>query len=486
MESLHIPTRERLPGQTIWCYVCKTVCAAKGKKGSTQWKCKKNKMHIESCPNKLSQVYTSFLYNPFSQRTDIAVRHSTRDFMEFKKKHMELIALSDEIKLNYRLGKRKEAMAIIEGLKSNQKNQEPKRVDAKKSEVQRADGDFSSINKDTSLEGAMIFYNEWLKGKHRAKWESKVYAKKTITNYQRSLNAFHACMVKNKYSPERIAILQVNEVHKICWANEVYSKGLSNDATAAYINDVNTFLKWCVDRIAGKIRRRTATSKKGDKTVTTIKDFVKMVDLITPENGKGTDGYKTLVSGRRVPKKKNYYRPWLQDAYWLSLLLGGRGDEIVNFQWNEVKSGEYEDGKRAYWIELRDHKVEDADDNIIPMFDKTYQILLRLGLESKLGTSEYVIAPDIESRATIRNFLGKAWRWYWREVAGLNPKVKWKSLRSTNITLSNILSGDKAQYFKKHTKGDTERIHYMNSQLAAASMFGSEFKDIIPENAIKE
>ena len=331
----------------------------------------------------------------------------------------------------------------------------------------------------------MKIYNEWLKGNYREKWETKKYADKTISNYQRALERFHKCLIENHFEPQLIRISEVNEKHKYSWANEVYSWDISTTAREAYISDIRTFLNWCKDKAEGKVRKRKNQPKKGDKTVTTIKDFEKMTSLITPENGMGIDGYRTLKSGEKVQKKKNYYRSWLKDTFWLSLLLGGRGDEITNFTWNEIKRKEY-DGSFVYWIELEDHKVEDADDNIIPIYDKTYEILKGLGLEEKIGSNEYVVAPEIEKRSTMRNFLGKAWKWYWQDVAKLDPNIKWKSLRSTNITLSNILTGDKAKYFKKHTQADTERIHYMNAQVAAASMFREEFKDIEPEKAVSK
>ena len=121
MESLHIPTRERLKGQTIWCKACNTTCSTLGKDGKIIWKCKKNKKHLNSCPNKLSQVYRTYLYNPFTKKSDIPIKHETRDFYEFKEKHLELMALGDKIKQLYRDGKREQSYKLITQLKPSLK-----------------------------------------------------------------------------------------------------------------------------------------------------------------------------------------------------------------------------------------------------------------------------------------------------------------------------------------------------------------------------
>ena len=137
-----------------------------------------------------------------------------------------------------------------------------------------------------------------------------------------------------------------------------------------------------------------------------------------------------------------------------------------------------EDGQKVYWIELKDHKTESRDYNSIPVYEKTYDILIRLGLNEKMGSDKYVIAPEHQNRKTIKRILSNAFHWYWREVAGFDRNVKYKSLRSTYITLATNLAGDQYKLIQKHTKADTTRKHYIDSSRMVAGMFGQEFKDI--------
>ena len=480
MEGLKISNRERLRGMNIFCTRCNAPCSSKGKENKVTWKCKLNGKHLSTCPNPQSHKFISYLYNPITRKSDIIIKHDTRDFWEFQKRHNDLLKLEREVRNLIKQGNIEKAHAIIQQLKPSVKKQQEI---LKKEEPQEVS---YKITASTYLETAMTIYNEWLKGSHREEWEEKQYAIKTIRNYQKSLNEFHAVLVKNGYHPQFIELSKVSEVHKMCWAKDVYSRGLSDYRKESYISDVNSFLNWCRDKINGKVRKRRNRAKKGDKTVTTVRDFEKMIQFVTPENAIGIETWTDSKTGQQKEKRKNYYRHWLSDGMWLSVLLGGRGEEVINFRWNEVKEVEYEGGAKAYWIELRDQKVEGKEDNIIVMYQKTYEILQNLGLKEKIGTTEYVLNPAEMDRRKMVNFIGKAWRHYWRDVAKLDPKVKWKSLRSTNITLSNILAGDKAKFIKKHTNADTERTHYLNSQIAAASVFGEDFKDVVPEKAIKE
>jgi hypothetical protein len=156
--------------------------------------------------------------------------------------------------------------------------------------------------------------------------------------------------------------------------------------------------------------------------------------------------------------------------------------DIVDFKWNEVEVRNGINGKKLYWVELLDHKFMKAHEveqkQFIPIYNQTYELLQRLGLKEKIGTNEYVLAPKVENRKGMKKVLGDSFRWYWRDVAEMNPKVKYKSLRSTFITLATNLAGDQYQLIQKHTQADTTRKHYYDKSVAVSEMFEQDFYNL--------
>jgi integrase len=279
----------------------------------------------------------------------------------------------------------------------------------------------------------------------------------------------------------------ITKEHLHLWVREIKSRGFARKTENDYISSLSTFLKWCTKRGAGEInnslehveRKKT----KGDTTTIQLQEFKEMMELVTPENGKGDDSWIDSKTGKTVFKSKNFYRDWLPDGLWLGLLLGGRGDDITAFKWNEIHHRTTEDGTVFYWIELFDHKYFNANDleqyHHIPIYQQTYQLLMKLGLKEKLGSDGYVLAPEEENRNRMKRIMGESFRWFWRmKVGDKTAGVKFKSLRSTFITIATILAGDQYQLIQKHTNLDTTRKHYYDKSLAVSTMFGQDFFDI--------
>jgi hypothetical protein len=475
MKSLLIPNRDRLKGQTILCRKCgNKYCSQKGTDGKTKWMCKSIGKRIGSCPNPDSQRFTSTLYNPFTQKPDILIRHETRDFWEFRKRHNELLDIEREIKHLYKEGRLQQAMELV---KSFRKKPKVKSIDESNPVVKEV-----IISSQTYLESAMYIYSDFIDGKIGEKWEKRPKSEKSIVNYKRALERFHTCLRKCGYNPEIITLESLSKKHLNCWVREVKDRYNSNKTQNDYLNSISTFLKWCSKRGAGEVcnsldfvqRGKT----KGDTSTASLLEFTQMMDLVTPENGKGYEKWTDGKTGKTVSKSKNFYRQWLYEGLWLSLLLGGRGDDITDFKWNEIHT-RTENGNSLYWIELFDHKYYAAQgvekNNFIPVYKQTYDILLSLGLKEKIGTEEYVIAPEFQNRKRMKRILGESFRWYWREVAGYNPQVKYKSLRSTFITLATNLAGEQYQLIQKHTKSDITRKHYFDKSVAVSNMYGQDF-----------
>ena len=479
MKILHIPTRERLKGQTIICNRCKSkgYCSTKTATGKTKWICKNTGKLLRSCPNPESHRYISTLYNPFTQKSDIVIRHETRDFWEFRRRHNELLNVEQEIKMLYRSGNIEMSRALIASFKS------PKETGAKVQEI-RLNSREIIITETTSLEEAMYIYADFLDGKKGEDWEKRPKTKSTITTYKRALERFHECLTKNGYQPELIPLQSINKKHLHIWVKEVKSRYKGNKTQNHYLNNVNTFLKWCSKRGAGDICNALEYVKRGktvgDTTIATLEEFKTLIAAISKEKSREVYTWEDQKTKELKKKSRNHYYPWLKDGLWLSLLLGGRGDDITHFKWSDIKEKKIDNVKSHYWIELLDYKYlrqhEVAKYNYIPMYRQTYDILIELGLKQNINSNTYVLAPNYTNRERMKEVMSKSFHWYWRVVAKLNPEVKYKSLRSTFITIASMsATGDKWQLIQKHTNMDTTRKHYFEKSHAVSEMFGETF-----------
>lgn len=442
MKSLKIPKRDRLKGQTIMCRKCgNNYCSEKRENGTTRWVCKNTGKLLGSCPNPESQKYVSTLYNPFTQKTDIRVPHETRDFWDFRKRHNELLEVEREIRRLHRIGKVHHAMNLVKSFRKSPIQKQNENYPRETKEV--------VIKPETYLESAMLIYSDFLDGKIGQQWEKRPKSPKSIENYKRTLERFHECLRNNGFNPEIISLSSLAKEHLNCWVREVKERYKANKTQNDYLNNLSIFLKWCSKRGGGAIcnsldhvqRGKT----KGDTHSASLYEFSEMIALITPENGKGKENWRDSKSGKIISKSKNYYRDWLVDGLWLSLLLGGRGDDITDFKWNEIHFRKTEQNKELIWIELPDHKYHKSQGveryNFVPVYKQTYQILERLGLKDNIGKDEFVLAPEFTNRKRMKRILGESFRWFWK-LAGFDPHVKYKSLRSTYITLATNLAGD--------------------------------------------
>ena len=488
MKSLNIPTRERLKGQNIRCSICykkgKGYCATKGNDGKTLWKCKTKGKHINTCSNPESQKYISSLYNPFTKKTDIIIQHDTRDFDEFRNKHYELLNVEKKIRYLYLEGKTGEALAIINSFKKH-----PKKIQNEQSSKIQEERKKRSIKitPETYLETAIQIYIDFLTGKRGRQSEKRPKNDKTIDNYANTLEAFQDCLERHEYQTEFLPLKDINEDMLFDYADEVNGWKKANKTKNDYLDNVGIFFRWCTKRGAGPICNTLDNIERGktegDTTMISFKDFAEMITFITPENTKEVEHYTCGKTGKPRTKNKYHYKPWLADGLWLTLLMGGRGEDMAEFKWYDVFVRQEENNPDFYWIELLNFKhfkaTGEKKKDFIVVYKQTYEILLKLGLKEKMGTDEYVITPDTENRKTVKRNMEDGFRHFWRLKTGKKSnKESYKTLRSTYITISENLAGSQSDLLRRHTKADVTRKHYFNKAFAVSNMCGQDFMDI--------
>ena len=480
MNSLTIPLKQRLKGQTVACTICyakgKGFCSSKAKNGTTQWVCKESGASISKCERKPSHRFLSCLYNPFTQRPDIYIWHQTRDYHEYRQAHLKLLEIETEYKQLYKAGDFTQAEIIINSLKPtpSQSRSGQNTHDAQSREIH--------LTPRTQIRSAALTYAAFLYGEKGGKHDRRPKNKKYINRCIDILERFINCLDRNGHNTHLITLGSLNKFQLECWIDEVKDSEIAGKTKNDYLNTISTFLKWCSKRgritVCDHLDHIERDATEGDTTVIEPHEFEAMMELVTPEHSIEETFEKHR--GKVKPRKRNHYRDWMQDALWLSLLLGGRGDDITEFKWSDVKTRTNRNGDTSYWIELFDHKFFRQHNKKqyihIPIFKKTYDILLRLGLEDKLGTNEFVISPETENRDTVKRVMSRAFLWYWRLYApDSERKVSFKSLRSTFVTIATIITGDQFEMVQKHTNRDTANKHYMKKSLAVSQMFGMDF-----------
>ncbi len=204
-----------------------------------------------------------------------------------------------------------------------------------------------------------------------------------------------------------------------------------------------------------KIKRSPTSHKK--PIMFPVEEFAPLLKIITKENGWG------VFSGQN----RNWYKPWLKDAFIMGIFLGGRRESVATIKWSDViwKNNlpirlEYENLKVNRHAQIE--KVEDKKfegENITGEFEK---YLIQLGLNEKRGSNEFIIAPNETSRKNVIKHCSVGFSHFYSKL-NTGKKYQFKQLRKTNFTLKK-LEADLAGVEMKnvHANPITTKRHYID------------------------
>ena len=229
------------------------------------------------------------------------------------------------------------------------------------------------------------------------------------------------------------------------------------------------------------------TSLKTEKEINIIstKEFDKLIEKITPENGIKT--YTDRINSKSY--NKNLYKPWLKNAFQLGLLTGRRREEIVCIKFKDII--ENENGELTV-ICIEDYKVNKSK-NIseketkkiirIPIIKPLKSLLIELGYEENKGKDMYVLAPnEIMKRKTMIDLISKAFTHYYNQL-DTGKKIEFSDLRKTYISLLYKEFGDKARLITKHSGIEVMFKHYIDEKIIEDLTIDFDpFKDSIQLN----
>jgi integrase len=209
-------------------------------------------------------------------------------------------------------------------------------------------------------------------------------------------------------------------------------------------------------------------------------EFHDLLKLLTPENGIHT----FLERKTQKTFKKQYYKPWLKEAFLLALLTGRRREAIVQMKFNgiiENVQGE------PVTIKVEDFKVnrsrsltkkEEVKYIFIPIIAPLKKLLLELGYEENKGKDLFILAPNEKmSRDSMKDLISKAFTHYFNQL-GTGKKVELYDLRKTYISHLFASYGEEARKITRHAGRDVMIDHYVDEQVVAEVAKDFEFFDL--------
>lgn len=312
-------------------------------------------------------------------------------------------------------------------------------------------------------------------------------SKKVLKHAERALLYFGYALKENNIDPKILKFTDINEM-MVGYVHEyiLVTKGLSNKSFNNLMNDIKRFMKYIIKKYALKYESPFAEIKK--RKVTTdiksisIKEFTKLLTLVTPENS------------NRPPKEKkglSFYKKWFVTAFKLGLFTGGRREEVVKLKWNGIK---YTPSGDLSHIEIEHFKKNRANKNVITEDEREFKsviinqdledLLTELGYEEKKNMDEYILAPEeTTSRKHMMGEMSAAFSKYYLLLKTGEIK-QFKHLRKTYITALYLEKGNQTNNFTDHEGMDILYESYIDKKVVLEARrkelkkLGSLFKNI--------
>ncbi len=180
-----------------------------------------------------------------------------------------------------------------------------------------------------------------------------------------------------------------------------------------------------------------------------IGEIETLISIITPENGIGTKGVRRIET-------VNFFRPWLADYLLGSVLIGGRPGEIAELRWSSIANN---------YVTIDNNKInraknEQSNVNYVYINPELALLLAKLSKDQNEADG-YVFVPEHTNRKSLRSFVAKAFKHYWKQV---NPDkdLSLNNLRHTYINAIYNRIGEKG--LSVHNKKETAIKHYLSKK----------------------
>jgi integrase len=169
-------------------------------------------------------------------------------------------------------------------------------------------------------------------------------------------------------------------------------------------------------------------------------------------------------------QKRNWYTPWMRDAFIISRFTGLRREEICNLKWENIL--EVEGTKFFHIVDLKTTRQKRRTYlKVAPITNELSYYLEEIRSNSE---SDFIINSGLKE-STFKDKMTRSFTHFYK-VANLNvPQKTFKQLRKSHITELKSILGDDAYLASGHSGNPVIEKHYID-QIAAVTKY-SKFKN---------
>ena len=337
----------------------------------------------------------------------------------------------------------------------------------------------------SSITEAMAFYLAYLNNDTPHEQEHKTRTLNHIKEVERYFKYFGEYLKLNKLNINQILFVNldrdlVGKFKSFLLDNKDFAAKTYNKVISQMRIFVNYIIKEFSITMKNPFEGFTSLNSEKEINIIPIDEFDKLIEIITPENGKKT--YQNQSKTKTYTK--SFYKPWIKYAFQLGLYTGRRREEFICIKFKDII--EDEKGNPAVII-TEDYKVNRSK-NIseketkklirLPISEPLQSLLIELGYEEHKGKDMYILAPDeTMKRETMKDFISKSFTHYYSQL-NTGKKIEFSDLRKTNITYLYAMLGEKARIITKHSGIEVMLKHYIDEKFIKDLTIGfNPFKD---------
>jgi integrase len=442
MESpLYIPKSKKWKGLTVYCYKCQT---------NVSEICKQTGKQLQKCSFGDKHAFKVYVHVPGTDNERRTKKLDTRDVNEAISQAMEF---EKEIKGN-------NANDNIGSITTKKKNREVE--NRPELLVEALARDIGRLNNEGVPE-------------HRIKERSKEH----IKDIERAFTVFVECLKKNGYNLSTLRIDQLTDKMVGLVYNHLKTvKGFKNRTVNKYLSHYTSFITRHNQEYNDEIQNFFETIRKPNSHTTpeilpSKETFEALLNRITPENGN-----KEYATGKK--RVRNFYRPWLADAFRVALETGRRREEIINLKFSDIIA----ENNGVSFIKTEDYKVNRIRNRVedyekkyifIPVTKSLKELLIHLGYEKYKESDNYILAPEVQNKRTrvMSDVLSQGFAHFYGQLK-TGKKLTFKCLRKTYITNLSIYMGGNAKAITGHSDDSVIERHYLDKKALVKAAQGFE------------
>lgn len=327
-----------------------------------------------------------------------------------------------------------------------------------------------------SVASAIREYILWLRNEGVPSFMQRNRSEEYVKDIERKLNFLIVGLKEKGHDPAQLRLEQIDA--KVVGDIFDYFQESAKFGSRTYnkhFSYFSSFLNWFseehykVRNWFDKVTRKEVISKPESINKQEVEA---LLPIITEKNG--IQKYETGVKAER-----NFYRPYLRNAFRLALETGRRREELINMKWKDIT-----DDPDGGFIEVEDRKVnnienrtsqEDKKYNYVPLTESLRQLINELNYQKMRGFDKYILAPEIKDKRNkvMADLLSRSFSHFYKQL-NTGRELTFKSFRKRYITSMAIYmrGSEIASNLIGHTNTQTTKGYYLDPKELAKALNG--------------